>query len=121
MTLYPQLFQQVIMNLVDNSIDALKNKQFASGVPEIKIAGRLIQQFFELEIEDNGEGISHEILEKITRPFFTTKVSTEGTGLGLAIVNDIVDRHNGTLSIESVEGQYTRVKIRIPVSTDQDS
>lgn len=116
MKLFPQLFQQVVLNLVDNSYDALRRKKFTDDVPEITITGRIIKDAFELEVRDNGEGIPKDLVDKIKKPFFTTKPSSEGTGLGLSIVEEIVEKHGGVIRIESSLGQFTTVKMLFPVS-----
>jgi len=64
------------------------------------------------EIEDSGFGISPENLKKIFNPFFTTK--QKGSGLGLAIVGKIIEGHEGSVAIESKEGEGTKVKIQLP-------
>ena len=63
--------------------------------------------------------MSQETIDRSFAPFFTTKPSDMGTGLGLSIVNDIISMHNGTISIESKEGEFTKVNIKIPVTLDQ--
>jgi signal transduction histidine kinase len=65
-------------------------------------------------IGDTGPGIPADVLDKIFAPFFTTKA--RGTGLGLAVVRKVVDRHNGTVEVESVAGQGTAFKITLPVA-----
>jgi len=67
-----------------------------------------------LLIQDNGPGIAPELLEKIWRPFFTTK--TAGIGLGLAIVRRIVWEHGGDIACTSAEGQGTGFHIVLPVT-----
>ena len=64
---------------------------------------------------DTGPGIAPEHLSRILDPFFTTK--EKGTGLGLSVVYGIIDRHGGTLEVESQVGQGTTVVVRLPVST----
>jgi two-component system, NtrC family, sensor kinase len=109
--------EQVLLNLLLNSIDAITEKQ-----AEIKdFAGKIIigswtkgKHLF-IEIRDNGSGIRPEDMEKITDPFFTTKVHGEGTGLGLPISIGIMKEHGGDLEITSVHGEGTRVKLSLPM------
>ncbi|MCX7738153.1 MAG: ATP-binding protein [Hydrogenothermaceae bacterium] len=65
-----------------------------------------------MEIEDNGIGIPKDLLDKIFKPFFTTK--QKGTGLGLSTAYKIVYAHGGNLSVESEYGNYTKFIIDIP-------
>ena len=71
-----------------------------------------------LTIADNGCGIPEDALEKIFQPFYTTKSEGQGTGLGLPIVKDIIDKHNGTIQIESQVDAGTSVHIGLPVARD---
>jgi two-component system sporulation sensor kinase A len=65
-----------------------------------------------VEFEDTGAGIAAEDLPRVGQPFYTTKQG--GTGLGLAIASRIVERHGGTLSLESVVGRGTTVRVALP-------
>ena len=67
---------------------------------------------FLIEIEDTGCGMSRENVKTIFNPFFTT--NERGSGLGLSIVRKIIEGHRGTISIESEEGEGTRVKVLLP-------
>jgi signal transduction histidine kinase len=67
---------------------------------------------YSIEFEDTGCGISQENVDKIFNPFFTTK--EKGSGLGLSIVRKIIEGHRGTIGIESVEGQGTKVQVQLP-------
>ena len=71
-----------------------------------------------LTVQDNGIGMSQEILEKIFVPFFTTKDVNEGTGLGLPVVHGIVTSHGGTIRVQSAPGQGARFDIELPVNAD---
>jgi len=69
-------------------------------------------EFVKIEVTDTGEGISEENKAKIFEPYFSTKET--GTGLGLAIVKKVVEIHNGTIDVESKDGEETRFTVRLP-------
>jgi nitrogen-specific signal transduction histidine kinase/CheY-like chemotaxis protein len=71
-------------------------------------------QFVRLRVRDTGSGIPPQVIERIFDPFFTTKQLGEGTGMGLAVVQDIVTRHHGMISVDSVPGQGTIFDIYLP-------
>jgi signal transduction histidine kinase len=66
-------------------------------------------------VQDNGNGIPQNILDKIFQPFFTTKPTGEGTGLGLSLSYDIVKAHGGRLKVETKEGEGTTFIMQIPI------
>ena len=69
----------------------------------------------EINIRDNGIGVSPEIKDKLFQPFFTTKPTGEGTGLGLSISYDIVTQeHGGTISVDSQIGEFSEFTVRLP-------
>jgi PAS domain S-box-containing protein len=108
--------QQVVFNAVKNSIEAMVE----GGTITIRTYRSLDKKYFcgkgacVIEITDTGHGISKENLEKLFKPFFTTKGEGKGTGLGLYVSRSILDSHEGKLLIDSVEGQGTRVRIVLP-------
>ena len=66
-------------------------------------------------MEDNGNGIPPNIIDKIFQPFFTTKPTGQGTGLGLSLAYDIITKeHNGTIKVESKEGEGSVFTIQLP-------
>ena len=70
-----------------------------------------------IKVKDNGVGIPDAIKEKIMQPFFTTKPTGEGTGLGLSLSYDIlVKGHNGTLDINSKEGEGSEFIVKLPLN-----
>ena len=69
--------------------------------------------FLEVEIRDNGVGINESLKDEVFKPFFTTKPSGEGTGLGLSMVKDIVRYHNGDIVVDSQEGEFTSIHIKL--------
>ncbi|GAB4331484.1 MAG: hypothetical protein OHK0038_06380 [Flammeovirgaceae bacterium] len=106
---FPDELQQVWVNLIHNSLHAMKYK----GVLTIKT--KKIDNQVEISIEDTGSGIPAEIQPKIFDVFFTTKPAGEGTGLGLDIVRRIVEKHKGTISFRSEEGKGTIFFVKLPL------
>ena len=90
--------QQVVINLIKNSIDALRNNSTTSPQIIIELMENENTQSTILKIRDNGPGVPEEEMDKIFEMFYTTKELGEGTGLGLAISQKIVESHHGTLS-----------------------
>ncbi|MBT7701195.1 MAG: hypothetical protein HN700_12960, partial [Verrucomicrobia bacterium] len=78
--------------------------------PKSEIRNRYVR----LTVEDHGNGIPPEVLERMFEPFFTTKPKDKGTGLGLSIIHGIVKDHGGKLSVESKPGRWTRVHVDLP-------
>jgi signal transduction histidine kinase len=103
----PEKLHQMILNLILNAIQASRE----GGAIRVEMNDE-IPSAARLEIVDKGAGIKQNDIEHIFEPFFTTKSS--GTGLGLAIVKDIVDNHNGEISIDSEEGKGTKILVTIP-------
>ena len=100
---------QVWTNLLDNAIDAL------DGSGHISIATRADGDCVEVDIADDGPGISPEVRDRVFDPFFTTKDVGHGTGLGLDTARRIVvDRHHGSLSLDSRPGR-TVFRVRMPL------
>jgi two-component system NtrC family sensor kinase len=110
-------FSRVILNLLKNAFDAMREKVEAEGATykaKVEIRTKDLGDKVLIEVEDNGPGVSDEIKDKLLMPFFTTKKGTEGTGLGLSITNDIVKSHEGTLDIKTEKGKFTRFAIVLP-------
>jgi len=105
---------QVVVNLLQNSIDAVRRKNFADGKPTIWIEGSIINNKTTLVIRDNGEGIKADAIDKIFDPFFTTKDVGEGMGLGLTICFRIVQEYDGHISVRSEHGKFTEFKLEFP-------
>lgn len=101
--------EQVISNLLMNAKEAVKNEEHK----QISLKSHQLKEWVVIEIEDTGEGIPEENLEKIFNPFFTTK--TEGMGLGLSISHNIVNSHGGHLIAESTLNKGSLFKIELPV------
>ena len=103
--------KQIITNLVVNARDALPDGGF------LTVSNVSTDTEAELSVADNGHGMDEEIMDRIFEPFFSTKDSDEGTGLGLSVVRGIVEGHQGTISVESVVGEGTIFRIRLPLAS----
>ncbi len=104
--------RQAFMNILLNACDATP----AGGT--LTLASRLLPQerALEISVADTGAGIAPELLSRIFDPFFTTK--EKGTGLGLSVVYGIVEKHGGSMQVESRVGQGTTMTIRLPLAED---
>ncbi len=98
---------EVIQNVVNNAFDAVPEN---GGVIDVSV--KTVGEWVEICVTDNGHGIEGESLDKVFDPFFTTK--TRGTGLGLAVSRQIIDRHDGSIELESEPGKGTAVTIMLP-------
>ncbi|MEE9116328.1 MAG: PAS domain S-box protein [Thermoplasmata archaeon] len=105
--------QQVFINLLHNSIDALENGG------QIVLSTRDKGNLVEVEVSDTGVGIPEEQLYRIFDPFFTTKDVGKGTGLGLYIVSMIVKRHKGSIDVASSEGKGTTITLTFPAKNEE--
>jgi two-component system NtrC family sensor kinase len=103
--------RQAIINIAINGVEALGGKK--GGRLEIVTRPVPEEDAVEIVVADNGPGIPPELMQKIFDPFFTTK--EKGTGLGLSVVYGIVERHKGTVSVDSEPGKGTRFTIRLPM------
>lgn len=115
-----QQIQQIFMNIMSNARYALNQRYPGAHDNKIlEISGEEItihkHPYVKITFYDHGTGIPAHIKDKITNPFFTTKPPGEGTGLGLSISHNIIIDHNGKLTIDSVDGEYTKVIITLPV------
>ena len=108
-------FILVLVNLLENAIDALGEKKFTDGTgPAIDICSRADGGRSLLTIRDNGPGIASQNLAKIFDPFFTTKEVGKGTGLGLSICFGIIRGYGGTISATSEPGQFCEFILDLP-------
>jgi two-component system NtrC family sensor kinase len=107
----PVQIEQVVINLVTNACQALRRDD---GAITISTAAGENRNVVEVIVEDNGIGIDEEEIPRLIDPFYSTKSETGGTGLGLSVSNYIVTRHNGTMTITSIVGKGTRVKLTFP-------
>ena len=106
---------QILINICNNARHALVD---SSGVITVTLQPDMEDELeqVKLVVEDTGRGMSPEVLEKVFDPFFTTKPAEQGTGLGLSVVHGLVQVMQGSIYVESEEGNGTRITIRFPVS-----
>ncbi|MFG0284885.1 MAG: sensor histidine kinase [Phycisphaerales bacterium JB039] len=104
--------EQALLALLMNAVEAMQ----AAGKPEPTLTVRLSadDDRVTLEVSDTGVGIAPETLEQIFEPFFSTKGNESGVGLGLAVVYGIVNRHEGSIAVDSEPGVGTTVRIQLP-------
>ena len=112
-----QQIEQVIINLLQNSINAM-------GSRDGKI---LIRSYYDknsgsvnIVVKDEGKGIRKEDLPRVTEPFFTTSRAQGGTGLGLYISYSIIKQHNGKIDIDSTPGKGTTITLTIPLNKEME-
>jgi len=103
-----EMIEQVLINLIKNSIESLLQNGSPSG--KIELNGKYDGQNILIEVADNGPGIIPEAINRIFVPFFTTKKT--GSGIGLALSRQIMQLHNGTLTVESVPNVRTVFTLR---------
>gem|GEM_PF-672351 len=103
---------QVVLNLVVNALQA-----FGDSVQSLTIATSTAPGGqARLTVTDTGPGIAAELIERVWKPFFTTKPVGEGTGLGLAICRNLVEAHGGAITLASSPGTGTRISVTLPAS-----
>ncbi len=108
----PELFKRVVVNLIDNAAEALEEAWVREIV--VSTAPGALPDTVELTVADSGPGISAEDKEKLFLPYFSTK--KRGTGLGLAIVSRILGEHNATIRVEENRPSGTRFLIEVPTA-----
>ena len=105
---------QVFVNLIQNSLDALKHKPAGSEPPLVCVTGRRDHGKIIISVRDNGEGVDPENLSKIFDPFFTTRDVGKGMGMGLSICYRIIQEHHGSISVASERGRFCQFTIELP-------
>lgn len=110
----PSQLQQVFINLLSNSRDAINAKGTGGGQLILNYKLSSDKQYIQIEFIDDGIGMNKETLQKIFEPFFTTKPTGKGTGLGMAIVRKILDTHHSLINVESELNKGTKITISFP-------
>lgn len=98
----------IIVNMIKNAFDAMPH----GGI--LEISAGVNESHLELNFKDTGIGIPAEIKERIFDPFFTTKSIDKGTGLGLAICNEVINKYEGKIEVNSLPGEGSTFKVLIP-------
>jgi two-component system NtrC family sensor kinase len=101
--------QQVLLNLVNNAIQAM---------PEggnLIVRAHLKSHYLSIDIQDSGQGISKDNLSKLFIPFFSTKPQVKGVGLGLAAAYGIVQKHGGSIGVQSQTGKGSIFSLNLPI------
>ena len=121
LTLDRSQFQSVLINLIINAFDAMEQSGTIIISTGISLsAGDTDQKGVEIAVADTGCGIKHEDLDKLFDPFFTTKEVGKGTGLGLSVSYGIVQRHGGTIKVQSEVDRGSTFTIWIPVDKQRN-
>ena len=109
----------VFVNLIVNARDAVESSRTPDKIIRIR-AYRTNDSRVAIEVQDNGPGISDEIMPRIFEPYFTTK-KKNGTGIGLAFSKRIVENHRGTMEIESEPGKGATFRVLLPLNLRRTS
>ncbi|HEY6096638.1 MAG TPA: ATP-binding protein, partial [Candidatus Deferrimicrobium sp.] len=110
-----QELEQVVINLMNNALQALPSSRHGLAV---KTLWNAASGEIEVHVADEGVGMTPDVLERISEPFFSTRLESGGLGLGLSISRSIVKEHRGTLAFESDAGKGTLAIVRLPVIGD---
>lgn len=115
-----QLLVDTMVNLLLNSLDALKEKQFSNGEkPQIRITARQERDRCVLILRDNGPGINPEHQDKVFGRF-TTKGEGKGTGQGLASCRHVVEAFGGTISLQTEPGRFCQFTLDFPIAAERN-
>lgn len=111
---YPGQLNQVFMNIFTNAIQAME------GEGTLAISTGMENERIFIRIKDTGKGMAEDVKNRIFEPFFTTKDVGQGTGLGLSISYGIIEKHNGSIRVESEPGKGSEFIIELPVNQDNN-
>ncbi|HVG40121.1 MAG TPA: ATP-binding protein, partial [Chitinophagaceae bacterium] len=114
----PQEIGRVLLNLFNNAFYAVnekKEKLNGSFEPKVVVATKKEEKGVIIKVVDNGFGIPQSLIDKIYQPFFTTKPTGQGTGLGLSLSYDVIMAHEGTIKVETKEGEGSSFIVELPV------
>lgn len=121
----PTQIHQILLNLCTNAVHAMEDKGGSLKISLHTVDWDNLPQkhpelnncpHFVLTLQDDGEGMTDEIMERIFEPFFTTKKLGKGTGLGLSVSHGIVKSHGGEITVESKPGKGTKFSVYLPIT-----
>ncbi len=121
MTCDPGQIQQVLIALMMNAVEAMSAPSWAAGGGSLAVDVQRVRRNLVFTVADNGMGMSDDVKAHIFEPFFTTKSEGKGVGLGLAIAYGIIERHHGTIEVESAVGKGTTFTVTLPVASPSES
>lgn len=107
-----QRMTQVFSNIIKNAKDAMKNNG------SINIVMNINNDIVSVSLKDTGTGMNQETLENCFDPMFSTKTA-KAVGMGLTVAKQVVEMHNGTISVDSIENQGTTIDITLPVLKEE--
>ena len=108
---FPGQLNQVFMNILNNAIQAMPEDKKD---PELQLYTEMNEENVVVKLKDNGKGMPEKVKQRIFEPFFTTKAVGVGTGLGMSISFGIIEKHGGTITVDSEEGVGTEFTITLP-------
>ncbi len=111
----PSEMQQVLLNLINNAIDAI-----GTGGGSIEITSRFNGGYVAIDVADTGQGIPNELINRIFDPFFTTKPVGKGTGLGLSICYGIIKKMGGDITLNSSVGMGATFQVHLPATKSEN-
>jgi signal transduction histidine kinase len=113
----PQEVGRVFLNLLNNAFYAVSKRAKSASRdydPVVEVATERRDSVVRIVVSDNGGGVPPEVLGRLFQPFVTTKPTGEGTGLGLSMSRDIIEGHNGSLTLENRVGEGATFVIELP-------
>ena len=116
---WPAQLNQVFMNIMLNSHQAIVDKRVRSGGSftrgTLRIISDVDDQWLKLQFQDNGCAMTEDVVRRLFEPFFATRPVGEGTGLGMSMSYGIVQKHNGQIEVTSEVGKGTTVTVSLPL------
>jgi len=113
----PQCLTRALINLMDNGLQAAMARARREGEgfqPMLWLTTARQSQALVVRIRDNGEGMTAAVRGRLGEPFFTTKPPGSGSGLGFALSREIIQRHRGSLTVDSTPGAHTEITVHLP-------